>query len=261
METTGNDAGWTGWTPAAGDALDKIKVMSGSDIIRIWRGDGSPLRVNDISRGTSIDINTEPSSAIKEGDVILVNDCVAADWMQVCSVSNAVDASGNPATDLSIANSGGGCTTGNDMSKSLASLATNAEVIKLEAGTYFVGKREGKAINTPSLYYAPLDLQTGSSSASPQELIQGVDSMQILYGEDSNQDGIVDGFVTADKVGNWNNVLNVRIGLLLRTVEQADTSTHGGNYDVNGTTINLVAKDYRPRKVFTSTIVLRNRNS
>ena len=43
------------------------------------------------------------------------------------------------------------------------------------------------------------------------------------------------------------------------TINEVDTRHHGGIYNVNGTDIDLQVSDRRPRKIFTSTILLRNR--
>jgi type IV pilus assembly protein PilW len=264
VTTNGNDAGWSGWAPDSGNALqvsgssDGPTVMRGSDILRIWHGGTATLEVNSITPGNTggqaTIINVEQSNAIQGNDIILVSDCEAADWLQVCSTATGPTVDGQPTTDL-IASSA--CAPGNDPNKPPASFAANGEVMQLQAGTYFVGKKGGDAQNPPALYYATL--ASDGTMEGPQELIEGVDSMQILYGEDTDLDGNVDSYRTADAVTDWNNIINVKLSLLLRTVEEVDTRTHGGNYEVNGTTINLVANDRRPRRVVTTTIALRNR--
>lgn len=257
VATTGNDSNWSGWTPAAGDALNTPDVMRGSDILRIWHGDTTTLTVNSITPGQPTIINVEQSNAIGADDFVLISDCVAAEWMQVCSSAGGPVVNGKSTTNLIAADSG--CELNNDLSKPPATLAPNGEVIKLVAGTYFVGKRYGSAQNPPSLFRAAL--KKDGTMEDPQELVEGVDSMQILYGEDTDNNGDVDSYRTANNIADWNNIINVKISLLMRTIEEVDTKTHGGNIDVNGTTINLVANDRRPRKVFTTTIVLRNRTA
>lgn len=98
-----------------------------------------------------------------------------------------------------------------------------------------------------------------------EELLEGVESMQILYGEDTlNNDLVVDRYVTADNVVNWQNVITVRIGLLMASGEQVTTQADTTTYNVAGTLISDTsapahAGDRRLRYVANTTINLRNR--
>ncbi len=113
-------------------------------------------------------------------------------------------------------------------------------------------------------------------------LVAGVESMQILYGEDSNQ---ADGMKSADRylpVGNVNlqmdRVVSVRISMLLRSNTGANTSIDvrkynhfGSQYapsDVPptgdlGSVFNAAGAnlDTRLRRIFQTTIALRNRTN
>jgi len=113
------------------------------------------------------------------------------------------------------------------------------------------------------------------------ELITGVENMQILYGVDAEKiltdtnilndrgDGIANAYVTADAVVLENeNVVSARFSLLLRTVNEVSTKSTAApvtqNYllaginAADGTTITSPA-DRRIRKVFTTTVKLRNK--
>jgi len=110
-----------------------------------------------------------------------------------------------------------------------------------------------------------------------QELVEGVESMQILYGEDVDvvaadpgiipppaNSNMVDRYRTADNVANWANVHSVRIGLLMQSVNTITGQNDITTYNVAGTNIGTAppvahAVDGRLRHVFTSTIKLRNR--
>ena len=118
------------------------------------------------------------------------------------------------------------------------------------ANTFYI--RQGAS--GPSLYQKVLD------NAS-QELIEGVERMEILYGVDTNQDFSVDDYRTANAVGNWANVISVRISLLMVSLENNLVVDGPQDYYFNGATITPAANDRRPRRVFTQTIVLRNRTS
>lgn len=98
-----------------------------------------------------------------------------------------------------------------------------------------------------------------------QELIEGVQDMQIFYGEDTNGDRIVDQYVDANAVADWANVLSVRVNLLLVSLENnlanaAQTILFPADTGGAGTVGNsFAAGDRRIYQTFTTTIGIRNR--
>ena len=84
---------------------------------------------------------------------------------------------------------------------------------------FYVGKRGDTATNPPALFRRQLSA-TGTAGVA-EELIEGVESMQILYGENIDQDprATVDTYVPADLVANWNDVISIRISLLMQSIE------------------------------------------
>jgi len=88
----------------------------------------------------------------------------------------------------------------------------------------------------PALF---LSQTSGANTPTPQDLVEGVTDMQVLYGEDTTvpSDGYADAYNDASAVANWANVVSVRITLTLST----------------GTGGSIVSKP------FTTTIALRNR--
>jgi type IV pilus assembly protein PilW len=82
-----------------------------------------------------------------------------------------------------------------------------------------------------------------NDAAAAQALIEGIENMQILYGVDTDADGSVNYYVSANNVADMSKVVSIRITLTARTL------------DGNLTTIG----DGRIRRDFTTTIALRNR--
>jgi type IV pilus assembly protein PilW len=99
------------------------------------------------------------------------------------------------------------------------------------------------------------------------DLIEGIENMQILYGVDTDSDGTPNYYESADNVNatNMDKVVSIRISLLAVTLDN-NLTTEPQPYTYNGvtttppdiTTAPLV-KDLKIRRVFTSTIALRNR--
>ena len=251
------------WT--TGDAnivMPQFNAVPNSDIVRVWGGTGPAGIVSTITQGTPPTINAESSVGITANDFVLISDCEQADFAQACFV--AADA---PPATTSLITFATGCNPGNTGSPTITSTTTAinpAEVIRLQGTVFYVGKRGGLAANPPSLFRAQLDA-TGNLAAA-EELIEGVESMQILYGVNVDQDirSTADTYLTADAVTDWQDVISVRVSLLMQSIEDGTVPSpqayvfDGVNYAGGGAAGDLPA-DNRVRRVFTTTISLRNR--
>jgi type IV pilus assembly protein PilW len=236
-----------GWTGAGGNILDATMAVPGSDIVRIWHGDDSAVVINGITPGASTVVNTGPNSGTSDGDILLISDCQAADWIQACNVQ----AIGGGASINHVLSAG--CVPGNIPAAALKTKVPG-ELVKLVSNLYYIGKRSNSAANEPALFVRPL-----SATAAPgagQELVEGVENLQILYGEDTDSASGPNRYVAANDVGDWTKVVSVRVSLLMRTMEDNLTDAPQ-NYNFNG--VAAVAPDRRLRRVFTTTIGLRNR--
>jgi type IV pilus assembly protein PilW len=99
--------------------------------------------------------------------------------------------------------------------------------------------------------------------------VEGIENMQIVYGEDMSGDRIPDRYVKADTVANWRNVMAVRIGILARSLAQTESGgkeygpdVDTGSYDVDGDGTNdftvPAPGDRYQRRVFRTTVLMRN---
>jgi type IV pilus assembly protein PilW len=132
---------------------------------------------------------------------------------------------------------------------------TRASVYRFDDISYFIG---ANPVGRPGLYRT-------SSNGGTEELVENVEDMDILYGLDTSvpADGIADTYVPAGAVGNWAQVVSVRIALLV-VGQDAAATTGTQTYvlrdnDGDGVLDRDTAPDTRLRQVFTSTIALRNR--
>ena len=95
------------------------------------------------------------------------------------------------------------------------------------------------------------------------ELVEGVEDMQISYGEDTDGDRTADAYRDADSVFDWSAVVSARIHLLLRTNDN-NLSDAPLDYVFNGATVagaSLPTSDRYLRREFTATVAVRNRAS
>jgi len=245
------------WTTGDGAFnIPDVQAVPNSDILRLWGGWGDSGTVTSVNNGADT-IQAQAAVGIQANDFLIISDCEQADFVQACAVTPDTP----PTTATVTINTA--CNPGN-INTAVITSAAPAEVIRLEGAMYYVGKRDDDANNPPSLYRSTL---TATGTAGPgEELIEGVESMQLLYGVNTDQDvrATVDAYLTADQVTNWDEVISVRVSLLLQSVEDGTVPApqpyifDGVTYD-GGAGNGELPQDERVRRVFTATISLRNR--
>ncbi len=237
------------WTTAGGTTLENFQAVPGSDIVRIWTAGENPARITQTTGGASTVVRTVPGSVFANDEILMFSDCVNADVAQACNVLTI----GTGEVQLTLS---AGCVPGNVAAMPL-STGAGGEVLRLVSNIYYVGKRDNNPNNPPSLFRRPLAGAT-LIAGNPEELLEGVESMQVLYGEDTDNDRTANRYITANNVTNWANVVSARLSLLMRSVEEASSVTDSNNYRLAETTINPT-DDRRLRRVFTTTLQIRNR--
>lgn len=248
------DASAGGWSTSGGAELDAATMsVPGSDIVRIWRADNNPGIINSISPGANTVVNVTPNASIQDEDILLLSDCQNADWVQAC---NTQDIGGGTSINAVLS---AGCTPGNIPSEAVLT-KSGGQLVKLQSYIYYIGKRNNNANSPPGLYRRPLGAGVANKTAAgtPEEVVEGVESLQVLYGIDTNDDRIVNSYVAADAVNDWSTVLSVQIALLMRASERGDDVSGAITYDLAGTNA-TATNDGLLRQVFNSTITLRNR--
>ncbi len=249
------DSAGGGWASSGGNILEPTSAVPGSDIVRVWNSSGGGALISSVSTGTPATV-TSAAIQLSDGDIVLLSDCENADLVQVCDVQGAGTAS--MTSVLSAA-----CVPGNDTSRALHTDA-GGELVRLQGTSFYIGKRGNVASNPPALFRRQLNATATSGAA--EELIEGVESMQILYGVnlDNDDQKTVDAYLVADQVTDWQRVISVRISLLMQSIED-NLVAAPQPYTFNGVVYDGAAgngslpSDRKLRRVFTSTITLRNR--
>ena len=124
-----------------------------------------------------------------------------------------------------------------------------AEVVPVETVVYYVDAPTPDT--TPSLWRKV-------GEGVPEELVQGVEQMQVSYGVDLQGDRIVDDYLPAATVGNWDRVVSVRIAMLVSSVQEYGNDRDARTYQVLDTEV-PPPLDRRLRDVFSTTVSIRNR--
>ncbi|MDJ0747829.1 MAG: PilW family protein [Woeseiaceae bacterium] len=246
-----NTANWTPALPPELIAAVPGGVIQGSDVL-IIRGATGAIHslVTPFSDPTQLFISGPHDFA--NGELLVVTDCQKASIFQLTS-SAAVG------TDFSLVHdTTGGFSPGNSLANWPAEqdYGLGAEVSRLQTFAFFVAPG---ASGRPSLFQARLQpLSATASGFQAEELAEGIDSMQIRYGTDADNDDDVDAWATADAVADWTRVLSVEVTLLARSGDEYGTELDTLVYNVGGTQFNPI-DDRRLRQVFSTTVGIRNR--
>jgi type IV pilus assembly protein PilW len=194
--------------------------LSNTDILMVRGVDtGDSLGVQQPMVNESAAMQLEVNHGLKAGEVVVVSDCDSADIFQVTNANQSTGTivhqtgSGSPGNRLL----GGG----NKLSKSYG---PDAQVMRYKAIAYYIG---AGASGEPSLWRQTLALKSSSSyEPATQELVEGIENLQVLYGVDTNNDRLPDDYRTANLVGasTWNNVVAIRFGIIARALANLETT-------------------------------------
>lgn len=241
----GYEGGASSWSPALGFTAPSV---NNSDVVAVQHGSGTvaALAVGGMaSAGADVPLSANPGG-LEAGDLAVIADCGAVDLFRISSVS------GNDLAHASTHNISA------DLTRPYAEEAT---VMRFLDNAYYVddsGRTNAAGQPVLSLYRRDV-------SGASVELVEGVENLQVLYGERLASGNIR--YTTADNVGDMQSVVTVRVGLLVSSVDPArDTNDAGSGaagctagYWVLDTCVPPAANDRRLRRVFTTTVTLRNR--
>jgi len=257
------------WAPAAPTNWVGTVPINNSDVLQV--NYGSPqiatLAADMASTTANVVIASNPDN-IAIGDIAIIGDCGNVDIFRVSAVATA-------GTNTSLSHAGGTQNTGGNLSKPYILInpgtgnPTGVQAIRFSSWIYFV-RATGRLAADGSAIFA-LYRQNASSSPAPaaQELIEGVERMQVLYGV-RQQDQTNMQYYTASNVPltDWPLVVNIRIALLVssreRVLDVQDNNAYallGQNVqraDISGAVITY-PDDQRLRRVFSTSVNLRNR--
>ncbi|MGR9107599.1 MAG: PilW family protein [Gammaproteobacteria bacterium] len=221
-------------------------VVPGTDTIDIqFAGTCNGYLVGNMdARNANIQINGKNTCNLKQGWPYMINDCLDADIFRAQSV-NKNDTKESVAHPNSL----------NIDSFLSKNFQADAEIFTLQSITYFIALNP---IGNKSLY------RRDNYNGLTEEIVEGVEDMQIVYGEDTDEDGTPNYYVDAATVTAMQNVVSVKVSLLLRSLADGNITSKPVTYTYNGTTYNdgttpAPLIDRQLRKVLTSTVTLRNR--
>lgn len=223
-------------------------TSANTEVVQNMAASNEPVLIND----NDLDFSS--------GDIAVIADCQNADMFRITADPNAGGI-------LNLAHDG----SANDTDSFTAPYTTDARVMRFESVLYFVadtGRTSEKGAQINALYRAT---DTMVNAATPvfliEELIEGIDNMQILYGERIQASGNFR-YVPADQVGDMRFVESIKLGLLVSGTLDVLPEPDDASYLLPGETIEpegtegaaaTFDSDRRLRRDFVTTINLRNR--
>ncbi|BDU17573.1 PilW family protein [Lysobacter auxotrophicus] len=269
------------WVPALPTAIADLKPVPGSDIvvIRFLSRDGVPATLASTS-ATNYTVTPEAY-----GTSVSTTDSTGlfalADCQQVSIfAADAISAAGVITVSNTGLNKSG--LVGDEWS--FESTQNKPVLYRAETVVYFVGVGEGTNVDgtkPPSLWRARAIATAGAVKFEKEELVEGVDSLQLLYGMDENLPvalprGNIERVRTAAAVNTaptnnptnaqadeWRRVGTVQIGLLMRSSDRSASEQAAVTPILLGVKMQRGANDSRSdghyRSVYETTVVMRNR--
>jgi len=227
---------------------------SDTDSITFYGAGNSVATVSSNMTSPDSAISISSTGKLEKDDALLINDCETADIFQLTS-----DPSGSPSPPLEHEIDGNNANTSAELSKAYA------------AGSGLYPVRQTTYCIAPGADPEQLSLRRLTNPASSEtcqdhgdELVEGIENMQVLFGEDTdaddegtNGDGTANRYVDSDDSGlDMDRVVSLRIFLLVRSINDNLTTEPSPYYFVDQ---KIIPTDKRLRKVFTTTITLRNK--
>lgn len=241
----------TDWTPALPPELNGL-VVPGSDVLIVRSISGATnAMLAPFSSATTLSVPNTHDFAV--GEILVASDCQKASIFQLTNITG-----GAPADTLGHV-VGAGFTPANNATAwgPNQSFGLGGEVGRLETHAYYIGQN---AISLrPGLFQLRLQWQNATTSGfTPEELVTGVDTLQVRYGLDTDNSGAPNNWVSADGVGDWSAVLSAEITLLARANTEYGSEIDTVVYNLVDTQFDPV-DDRRFRQVFSTSVGLRNR--
>ncbi len=247
------------WSPALDAVLTAANPTAGNDILVIRTTRAGVAQFNtptDTFTSGTDDITVNKTATQKvEGQTFVINDCQGEVFFAAAVTDNGTTATLQRTT------------TGTPTNSS-ATLPTQfhggALVAPVDTIVYFIAPSADSAVANSGTLETSLWRIVGSlNSGQPQELIPGVERMEVQYGLDTDNNYIVDKYVNADAVKvagvtDWTNVISVKVAILVRSPQANSPDTDLKTYTLLGNTVGPF-KDHYERSVFTTTVALRNR--
>lgn len=210
-----------------------IKPRAGTDVIYVQHGSGRATMLSTSMTTSSgpISLRNNPDQ-LATNDLVMISDCANADIFRATSVTPSTAAND---TTVSVGFSAAAGNQQSTLNNIYTVNGTNAvtnpmRVMRFEANAYFVADSGRKSKNGDTIYSLfLLDTTAATTPFQPVELVEGVENMQIMYGE-RLENGSLRYLGANDPSLNINNVVSIQVGVLVASAEAATNHTDDRTY-------------------------------
>ncbi|MFT4629028.1 MAG: type IV pilus assembly protein PilW [Arenicella sp.] len=257
------------WAQASGGSSANLpttligRVVAGSDVIYFKNFAELDLTIKNHD-DSSTPIVVQSPHGLEDQSILLVGNCSEAELFQHLSNGDG-DQISITASEGNGHNDPGNRHTGSTKSWS-RDYDYNDTLFEFKQTYFYIG--EGPS-GLPSLFRYSSSLPFSAETtefvaANLEELVEGVETMQLLYGEDVTGDDSPNRYVSAHQISDWNAIVSVRVGLLIMSPNAAagqdQSEALGTAYSLlDGIEFTHAIDDLTLRYAANSTIKLRNR--
>lgn len=233
------------------------RVVPGTDVIVIRQNEILPVVINRIQSDNRIRVSSGGNQIPAQGIMMVVNCSLGIDIFQ--GTRGSTGDLMKPSQNCQQGGQPGNLPPGQSP-WSTDQHDESSTVIRHSTVAFYIGWNEAR--QEPGLYR--MDMTAGFGGLVVEELVEGIENMQILYGfsrpETAGGDGqsvLEEDWLTASQVPDWGLVIAVRIAMLSRSQTNADPRAASFTFDLLGTEL-TTPSDRRLRQPFTTTLAIRN---
>ncbi|MDE1462554.1 PilW family protein [Spartinivicinus poritis] len=238
-------------------ALNRPPPQGGTDVVAIKRVISNGVTLNSLNDPTKT-MQVEGTGSFAQNDAAIISDCEKATLFQVTAANDS-------GTNQNIEYKTTGATPGNinaPISTGASYVASSSSVYQFASAVYYIAPAwdttNNQAVtNNRGDQVLSLWRIQGINTAGqpvPEELLRGVENLQVVYGVDSNPappnegDNTIDQYLNANQVdaiaNGFERVITARIDLTVNSIDSIGTQNDGVL-----------------RRTFSHTVKLRNRGS
>ena len=250
---SGHSGGGGGWTPGLASLPDDIEtdeIAPGTDVLvmRTVLDDGISFLGTTPSNSHQSFVslpegcgNGDTCDGFEDGSVVMASDCVKSASFVLNGPGSQGQPGATPPRMLIVHNTGAGgadglSNTDNPVDQLGARFNEDASLFRIGSEIFYIAP--GAGINNED--DPVLSLWRKRGQQAPAELVEGIQGLNLLYGEDTDADGVPNRYRQIHQIGNRENIVTMRV-------------------TISATSIDAVRDGEVLQRDFTKTVAIRNR--
>lgn len=231
MSQVNGSYGNSGFSPALDSTVTALSPINTYDVLTVRQTVKDPLVLTtDMAATTStMVVASGASTNLAAGDLAIISSCSATSLFKVSTVSGTQITSTN------------GVGIGN-------LFATGSQIYNYKTITYYVAT-DGTTNNLYRKY----------GSNTPELIVTNIEKFKVLYGLDTDGDTNVDKYSFANNVSNFNQVVSVKVGIVIKGDDRNTIGGDKASYKYNFFGTDFTPNDSILRKVVYINSSLRNK--